>query len=301
VKPSSPLKIALFDALTGFLGLVLLLILDFATRIKFDLRWFFIVGALFCAALGVFRGKSPSGNPWLKGLAIFSGLCIPLLALWLTGKSFGADMLAAFLLVSWISISCGLLARRSWIRDKPKAGIAFLLLPLGWVVLGSMLLLPPLMARLSGRQVNRPAPDFSLLTQDGKTLTSADLRGKVVVLAFWATWCEPCWKELPKVEHVYLSYKGNASVFFWAVNARAGGDSDEMARIYAGKMRLNLPLAYTETANATRLGVDGYPALVLLDAAGRIRFIHNGYDGSERLGDNLSHEITRLLREENGQ
>ena len=103
------------------------------------------------------------------------------------------------------------------------------------------------------------------------------------------------------MEHVYLSYKGNASVFFWAVNARAGGDSDEMARIYAGKMRLNLPLAYTETANATRLGVDGYPALVLLDAAGRIRFIHNGYDGSERLGDNLSHEITRLLREENGQ
>jgi hypothetical protein len=61
------------------------------------------------------------------------------------------------------------------------------------------------------------------------------------------------------------------------------------------KMRLGLPIAYTENANAVRLGVDGYPTLVLLDGSGHVRFIHHGYDGSERLESNLAHEITSLL------
>src|SRR5579864_6315843 len=138
-------------------------------------------------------------------------------------------------------------------------------------------------------------PEFSLTTEDGKVLTSAGLRGKVVVLAFWATWCEPCWQELPRVEKVYASYKDSRAVIFWAVDARAGGDTDEMAEAFAKKMRLGLPLAYTENANAVRLGVDGYPTLVLVDASGRVRFIHHGYDGSERLESNLAHEIAGLL------
>ena len=167
--------------------------------------------------------------------------------------------------------------------------------PLGCVVLASILLLPPLMGKLSGQHVNLPAPEFSLTTEDGKVLTSAGLRGKVVVLAFWATWCEPCWQELPRVEKVYASYKDSRAVIFWAVNARAGGDTDEMAEAFAKKMRLGLPLAYTENANAVRLGVDGYPTLVLVDASGRVRFIHHGYDGSERLESNLAHEIAGLL------
>ncbi len=295
MKIPPPLRIGALDVLTGFLGLVLLLILDFGTSIKFDLRWFFIVGASFCCALGFLRGESPSRNPWFKGLLIFSGLCVPLLTLSLTGKAFGTDILVAFLLVSSVSICCGVLARRSWIRDKRMASVTFVLLPLGCVVLASISLLPPLMGKLSGQHVNMPAPEFSLTTEDGKALSSADLRGKVVVLAFWATWCEPCWQELPRVEKVYRSYKDNPAVLFWAVNARAGGDTDGMARAYAKKMQLGIPVAYTENANAIRLGVDGYPTLVILDATGRLRFIHSGYDGSERLESNLAHEIASLL------
>ncbi|MGO8734318.1 MAG: TlpA family protein disulfide reductase [Terriglobia bacterium] len=293
IPPS--LKSGLLDVLMGFLGLVLLLILDFRTDIKFDLRWFFIVGALFCCVLGVLRGEGPPRNPWLKGVLIISGFSVPLLTLSLTGMALGADILVAFLLVSSLSICCGVLARRTWARDRRMASVTFLLLPLGCVVLASISLLPPLMGKLSGQHVNTPAPEFSLTTEEGKILTSPELRGKVVVLAFWATWCEPCWQELPKVEKVYTSYKDNRAVLFWAVNARAGGDTDEIARAFAKKMRLGLPVAYTENANAIRLGVDGYPTLVLLDAAGHVRFIHNGYDGSERLEPNLAHEIAILL------
>ena len=205
------------------------------------------------------------------------------------------NILIAFLLMSSVSICCGVFARRIWVRNRRKAIVAFLLLPLGCVALASILLLPPLMGKLSGQHVNVPAPEFSLATDDGKVLTSAELRGKVVVLAFWATWCEPCWQELPRVEKVYASYKNSRAVLFWAVNARAGGDTDEMAEAFAKKMRLGLPLAYTENANAAGLGVDGYPTLVLVDTSGHVRFIHHGYDGSERLESNLAHEIATLL------
>ena len=146
-----------------------------------------------------------------------------------------------------------------------------------------------------GRHVNLPAPEFSFSTEDGRVLTSADLRGKVVILALWATWCEPCWQELPRVAKVYSTYRDNRSVLFWAVNAQAGGDTIETARAYAKKMRLALPVAYTENANAMRLGVNGYPTLILLDADGRLRFIHDGYDASERLESNLTEEIAGLL------
>jgi thiol-disulfide isomerase/thioredoxin len=292
------LKSGSLDVLTGFLGLALLLILGLSTSIKFDLRRFFIVVATFCCALGFLRGENQPRNPWLKGLLIFSGLGVPLLALSLMGKAFGTYTLIGFLLVSSVSIYCGVLARRSWIRDKQMASVAFLLLPLGCVVLASISLLPPLMGTLSGHHVNVPAPEFSLTTEDGKVLSSADLRGKVVVLAFWATWCEPCWQELPRVEKVYGLYKDNPTVLFWAVNGRAGGDADGMARAYAKKMRLGVPVAYMENANAIRLGVNGYPTLILLDATGRLRFIHSGYDGSERFESNLANEIASLLTRE---
>jgi len=60
-------------------------------------------------------------------------------------------------------------------------------------------------------------------------------------------------------------------------------------------MRLELPLAFTENASAIRLGVKGYPTLLLLDGSGHIRFIHSGYDGSERLEFNVAKEISSVL------
>src|SRR5438045_9554689 len=90
-------------------------------------------------------------------------------------------------------------------------------------------------------------------------------------------------------------YRDDEMVLLWAVDAHAGADTDVMARAFARKMRLGLPIAFTESANAARLGVDGYPTLVLLDATGRIRYVHDGYDGSERIESNLAEEISAVL------
>ena len=294
MKHGNVLRMVLFDLFTGLLGLVLLLILDFRTPIKFDLRWFFIVGAVFCSALGFLRSVGAQSNPLVKAAIVSCGFGIPLLALSLTGMGLDAGILIAFLVVSFVSICCGTFARQKWSTSRRVAS-AILLLPIGCVTLASITLLPPLMARLSGQQVNLPSTEFSLTAEDGRLLTSPQLKGKVVVLAFWATWCEPCWHELPRVANVYANYRDNHSVIFFAVNAQAGGDTVEIARAYAEKMHIGLPVAYTDNQNAIRLGVKGYPMLILLAEDGHIRFIHDGYDASEEIESNLTREIGDLL------
>ena len=152
-------------------------------------------------------------------------------------------MLAIFFVTSVLLTFAGVEARRSWTPDKRMAWLKFFLLGGGVLVVASFLVLPPLMEKLSGKHVDTPAPEFSLTTEDGRVVHSSELRGKVVVLAFWATWCEPCWQELPRVEKVYASYRNSGDVLFWAVDTHAGGDTEERARAFARKMKLALPVA----------------------------------------------------------
>jgi len=293
IQPS--LRTGLLDVIGGFLALGLLMVLAFSTRMKFDLRWFFGVAASIACALGLLRGKDRSGSPLSKGLLLISGFCLPVVVLSVTGRAFGPELMIGLVFASSISIFGGIFGRRAWSRQQPTLCVVFSLLPVACLVCASRLVLPALMGRLSGEHVDLTEPEFSLVTDDGKAVTASSMKGKVVVMAFWATWCQHCWQELPRVEKVYASYKDNRGVLFWAVDAHAGGDTDESARACAANMRLALPLAYTENTNAARLGVDGYPTLVLLDSAGHIRFIHHGYDASEPLESNLAHEIRSLL------
>ncbi len=71
---------------------------------------------------------------------------------------------------------------------------------------------------LSGiTMVNRPAPNFTLTTFKGTTISLADLRGKTVVINFWASWCPPCRIEAPLLERTWRAYK-NRGLIFLGVN-----------------------------------------------------------------------------------
>jgi peroxiredoxin len=86
------------------------------------------------------------------------------------------------------------------------------------LVLGLCLAVPsPAPAALEGSKLKKgqPAPDFTLKDIDGKTWKLSDLKGKkIVMIDFWATWCNICKREMPVLERVYKEYKGKGVEFF---------------------------------------------------------------------------------------
>ena len=121
----------------------------------------------------------------------------------------------------------------------------------------------------------KAAPDFSLSQLDGGTVTLSSLRGRVVILEFWATWCGPCRFSTPSVEVIYKKYR-DRGVTALLVNQ---GDSPEVIRPWAAK-RFTAPILLDSDGRVGRLfNVTGIPRLFIIDQEGRIAYIHEGYGG----------------------
>jgi thiol-disulfide isomerase/thioredoxin len=127
-------------------------------------------------------------------------------------------------------------------------------------------------------------------------VTSADVQGHVVVLAFWATWCVPCRQELPELQNTYDKFKGDSSVVFYAVGGPWGDDTKDKQSAFAKEIGLNLPLAFGSPETQRALGISGFPASVILDGAGHIGLVHKGYDASEHLARRVSGEVAAIMK-----
>ncbi len=119
------------------------------------------------------------------------------------------------------------------------------------------------------------APDFSLTTLDGKTITKASLQGKPTLLMFWASWCGTCQHELPNVKALYEQNQAKG------LQAVAIGFQDEEANIrdyvQAHQSTFVFPVAYDARNHVSTLfRARGTPTFVLLDAQGRVALIHTG-------------------------
>lgn len=118
--------------------------------------------------------------------------------------------------------------------------------------------------------LNRPAAEFSLTTFSGALVTLESLRGKVVVLNFWASWCVPaCYDEAPTLERTWRDYK-DKGVTVVGVDIQ---DKDEAAREFLAKFGHTFPNAPDRRGRvAVDYGVYGVPETFFIDRKGRVRF-----------------------------
>ena len=133
------------------------------------------------------------------------------------------------------------------------------------------------------------APSFTLAQLNGGEVSLADLRGRVVIMEFWATWCGPCRFSLPSLDVIYRRYR-DRGVNVLLINE---GESPEAVRRWSGR-RLTAPILLDEDARVGQTyGVTGIPRLFIVDQAGRIVYAHAGYGGG--LERNLKLILETLL------
>jgi thiol-disulfide isomerase/thioredoxin len=283
------------DVLAGFVALCLVFafVISYSFR---DLRIFSAATAVIFFLAGLSRRGNRGENPWLIGFLIaLGGIVLLVLMQWTWPTPFEEGYVPSIIVFSLLMATSGATTRRLLFMDRAGAACVLGFVSVFAVTLASLVAVPAYVTHLSSKHVNRPAPSFSFVTPDGETVTSDDLRGRVVVLAFWATWCGPTRREFPVLQAAYDQYKLNPKVVFYAVGGPWYGDTIESEAVFARQTNIKLPLVFDSHGAMDALGVNAFPALIVLDSQGRVRLIHGGYDGSEHLSRHISEEIDALL------
>ncbi len=172
--------------------------------------------------------------------------------------------------------------------------IMVFLLGTGWTFLGRV---PPA-ATTDGAPPPSPregfsAPDFTLDLLGGGGITLSDLRGQVVMVNLWASWCPPCRAEMPAIEEVYQDYK-NQGLEVLAINTTYQ-DSEVEAAAFVQEYGLSFPIPMDRTgAVSNRYQLRGLPSTYFVDRKGIIRSVVVGGPMNEAL---IRSKVQELLEE----
>jgi len=129
---------------------------------------------------------------------------------------------------------------------------------------------PPKVDAIAAGKIGSRLPDFSVKDLHGYVISSADLRGKVVLIDFWATWCQPCKKEMPGYQKLQDRY-GSRGFTVLGFKFDTMMDSEDPA-LFAKKIGVHYPLAVASADLKQKFGgVEGLPTTMLYDRQGILR------------------------------
>ena len=143
-------------------------------------------------------------------------------------------------------------------------------------------------ATLSG-----PAPNFTLQSRDGKTVSLADMKGQVVMINFWATWCGPCRQEMPHLQALYERYN---SLGFTLLGVNVEDNPNGAKKWLEENGPVTFPVLFDPKSEVSQLyKVVAMPSTVLVGRDGTMRFIHHGYKPGYE--NEYQTQVRGLLRE----
>jgi peroxiredoxin len=147
--------------------------------------------------------------------------------------------------------------------------VAVLAIAVVWVLTGRQPAPPAPVA-----EVNRPAPAFALPALDGSTVTLSDYRGKVVLLNFWNTWCEPCKEETPALQAVYSRLREQGLVVIGVNLANQEQNGVEAIKSFAERYEVSYPIALDQAGEVSRaFRIYPLPTSYFIDQQGNIRYV----------------------------
>jgi len=136
------------------------------------------------------------------------------------------------------------------------------------------------------------APSFALPSRSGDTVSLAQLKGKVVMLNFWASWCGPCRQEMPLLDQMHKRYSG---LGFTLVGVNVDANSKD-AEEWLSKTPVSFPVLFDRESKVSAMyAVKAMPSTVFIDRKGNVRYLHKGYKAGDE-GAYLN-QIRALLKE----
>ncbi len=136
------------------------------------------------------------------------------------------------------------------------------------------------------------AADFSLKSFEGREITLSQLKGKVVLLDFWATWCGPCRESIPHLIQLYKDYRESG---FEVVGLNVDKGDREVVRRFILSMDIPYPVVTAPEDVVRSYRVTGIPATFLIDKQGKIRERVVGY--SSAIARQLTAKVAALTSE----
>ena len=167
------------------------------------------------------------------------------------------------------------------------------------IIAGAYILYNKLMPQFKGDSIssqtqsqsdseNQPAPDFTVTNSDGKEIKLSDLKGKPVVINFWATWCHYCKVEMPDIELMYQKY--GDEIEFMIVNMTDGQrETVESAKEFIKKEGFTFPVYFDTLYSASyNYNVTSLPATYFVNAEGELVAGARGAVNAQTLEEGIS-------------